>query len=78
MTHQAKEPMNATNLSRSAEPSQLTSVHTATTQNRKAFFSHLTRGSTLPLRVKSPFSMIRSAGKSCNGMERRMAMEYKN
>jgi len=72
-TYQAKHPTNATNLSRSAAPTQLITVHTNTIPNLKRFFSHFTRVSALPLRVNSPFSRILTAGKSWSGTERRMA-----
>ena len=77
-SHQAKLPTSATNLSKSFAPAQLTPAQNITVINLKMFFSHFTRGSSLPLCEKIPFSIIRTAGKSCNGTERRMANEYKN
>lgn len=76
--YQAKLPMNATNLSKSAAPAQLIAAHRNTTAHLNKFLSHFTRVSALPLRLKSPFSMIRTAGKSCRGTERRIANEYRN
>jgi len=77
-TYQAKLPTNATNLSRSFAPAQLSTVQPMTTKNLKIFFCHFTFQSNFPLRVKSPFSMIRTAGKSCSGTESRIASEYRN
>ena len=77
-SHQAKLPTSATNLSKSFAPAQLIPAQNITVINLKMFFSHFTRGSSLPLCEKIPFSMIRTAGKSCNGTERRMANEYRN
>lgn len=77
-TYHAKLPTNATNLSRSFAPAQLSIVQPITTTNLNVFFCHFTFQSIFPLRVKSPFSMIRTAGKSCNGTESRIASEYRN
>ena len=77
-TYHAKLPTNATNLSRSAAPAQLITVQAMTTRNLNVFFCHFTFQSNLPLRVKSPFSMIRTAGKSWSGTESRIASEYRN
>ena len=77
-TYHAKLPTNATNLSRSFAPAQLSIVQPMTTTNLNVFFCHFTFQSIFPLRVKSPFSMIRTAGKSCNGTESRIASEYRN
>ena len=77
-THQAKLPTSATNLSKSAAPTQLTQAQNMTIRQRNIFFSHFTFKSVFPLRVKNPFSIIRTAGKSCNGTDKRMASEYKN
>lgn len=76
--HQAKLPTKDTNLSRSFAPAQLRPEQKITMKNRKMFFCHLTRRSALPLRSKIPFSMIRTAGNSWSGADRRMANEYKN
>lgn len=77
-THQAKLPMNATNLSRSPAPRYEMTVHSITIQNRKKFFSHLTRVLLFPLLAKRPVSMMRTAGKSWSGTERRIAAEYRS
>lgn len=77
-THQAKLPMNATNLSKSLAPVQLMTVQSATIEKRNTFFCHLTRRFSFPLRVNSPFSMILTAGKSCRGVDNNIAMEYRN
>ena len=77
-TYQAKLPMNATNLSKSLAPVQLMTVQSATMEKRNTFFCHLTRRSSFPLRVNSPFSMILTAGKSCRGVDNKIAMEYRN
>lgn len=45
---------------------------------RKTFFCHLTRLLCLPLREKRPVSMMRTAGKSWSGMERRIAIESRS
>ena len=74
-TYQAKLPTNATNLSRSFAPAQLSTVLPMTTMNLNTFFCHLTFQSDFPLRVKSPFSMIRTAGKSWSGTDNRIARE---
>src|SRR5690606_19077399 len=74
-TYHAKLPMSATNLSRSSAPPQEMSAVARTTKHRKIFFCHFTKGFALPLRVKIPFSMIRIAGKSWRGVERRIASE---
>jgi len=77
-TYQAKLPMKATNLSKSLAPAQLMTVQRATIEKRNTFFCHLTRISSFPLRVNSPFSMILTAGKSCRGVDSKIAMEYRN
>jgi len=77
-TYQAKLPMKATNLSRSLAPVQLITVQSATIEKRNTFFCHLTRRFSFPLRVNSPFSMILTAGKSCRGVDNKIAMEYRN
>jgi len=77
-TYQAKQPTKATNLSKSAAPTQLRTVQAITMANLNAFFCHLTRGSALPLRVNRPFSMILTAGKNWRGTESRIASAYKN
>jgi hypothetical protein len=77
-THQAKLPMNATNLSRSAAPVQLMIVQNMTIENLNIFLYHLTRKLDFPLRVNNPFSRMRTAGKSCSGTESRIAREYRN
>ena len=46
-----------------------------TTAPRKTFFCHLTDGLCLPEPANLPFSMIRTAGNSWRGMDKRMAME---
>ena len=74
-SYQAKLPTNATNLSRSFAPAQLSAVQPITTKNLNVFFCHLTFQSSFPLRVKRPFSMIRTAGKSWSGTESRIASE---
>jgi hypothetical protein len=75
-THQAKLPTKATNLSKSFAPAQLIPAHITTMAHLNKFFSHLIRVSAFPLRlVKIPFSMMRTAGKSWRGTERRMARE---
>lgn len=53
-------------------------VQSATIEKRKTFFCHLTRRSSFPLRVNSPFSMILTAGNSCRGVDNKIAMEYRN
>ena len=50
-------------------------AHISNDKVLKKFFSHLTKLLCLPERVKMPFSMIRTAGKSCRGMESIMAIE---
>lgn len=75
VTHQANAPTRETNLSSDFDP-----VHERTEQNRtvparKMFFSHFTFGLCLPLREKRPVSMMRTAGKSCRGIESRIAIE---
>ena len=77
-TYQAKLPMKATNLSKSLAPVQLMIVQSATIEKRNTFFCHLTRRFSFPLRVKSPFSMILTAGNSCRGVDNKIAMEYRN
>ena len=77
-THHAKLPTKDTNLSKSLAPAQLTAVQNTTTEKRNTFFCHLTKVSSFPLRVKSPFSMILTAGKSCRGVDSKMATEYRN
>lgn len=77
-TYQAKLPMNETNLSRSAAPTKLIRVQVMTIENLKRFLYHLTRMLAFPLRVNNPFSVMRTAGKSCNGTDSRIAREYKN
>jgi hypothetical protein len=52
-----------------------TSMQAETTTPRNMFFRHFTRGLPLPLFVKRPFSMILTAGKSCRGVESRIATE---
>ena len=74
-TYHAKLPTNATNLSRSFAPAQLSAVQPMTTKNLNMFFCHFTFQSIFPLRVKSPFSIIRTAGKSWSGTESRIARE---
>ena len=74
-TYHATEPMRLTNLSRSLAPAHAIPLHATTTAMRKRFFSHLTLFECLPDREKTPFSIIRTAGKSCSGVERRMAIE---
>lgn len=54
-----------------------TAAHKSTKKNRNTFFCHLTRVLYFPDRVKMPVSMIRMAGKSCRGIERQMATEYR-
>lgn len=46
----------------------------------KMFFSHLMYGFCLPLRRARPvpFSRMRIAGNNCNGVDKRIAREYKN
>jgi len=70
--YQAKLPTNATNLSRSFAPAQLRAM---TTNDLNMFFCHLTFQSDFPLRVKRPFSMIRT---SWSDTESRIASEYRN
>jgi len=77
-THQAKHPTNATNLSKSFAPNELITEANKTNANLKRFFVHLTCMLPFPLLVNKPFSIIRIAGKSCNGIDRRMASAYKN
>ena len=77
-THQAKHPTNATNLSKSAAPQELIAVVNNKTAHLKMFFVHLTLESTLPLRVKMPFSRMRTAGKSCSGTDSKIASAYRN
>ena len=77
-THQAKQPTRATNLSKSAAPSQLRTLQAITMIDLNPFFCHLTQGSTLPLRVNRPFSRILTAGKNWRGTESKMARAYKN
>jgi hypothetical protein len=77
-THHAKLPTKDTNLSRSLAPAQLMIVQSTTMEKRNTFFCHLTTISSFPLRVKIPFSMILTAGKSCRGVDSKMAMEYRN
>lgn len=74
-TYQAKLPMNATNLSRSAAPNQLIRVQAMTIENLKIFLYHLIRKLAFPLRVNNPFSTMRTAGKSCSGTDSRIARE---
>lgn len=74
-THQAREPTSETNLSKSLAPAQATPEQPTTTAMRNMFFSHLTLVECLPEREKMPFSMILTAGKSCKGVERRIAIE---
>ena len=69
--------MRLTNLSSSLVPAQLRREQKTTVAARNTFFCHLTEGLCLPDREKRPFSMIRTAGKSWRGMERRMATESK-
>lgn len=73
--YHAKLPTKATNLSKSAAPTQLIPVQVITMANLKIFLYHLTRVSAFPLRVKSPFSKIRTAGNSCKGTESNIASE---
>lgn len=75
MTYQANDPTRETNLSSSDEPAHERREQKTTVQPRKMFFCHLTRGLCLPLRENRPVSMIRTAGKSWSGIERRMAIE---
>jgi hypothetical protein len=79
-THQASDPIRLTNLSKSAAPNHAINAHTTTTTVLNAFFSHLTFRLRLPLfcAAKIPFSMIRTAGNSWSGVERRIAMLYRN
>lgn len=76
--YQAKHPTNATNLSRSFAPNELITVVNKTNANLKRFFAHLTCMLPFPLLVNKPFSIIRIAGKSCSGIDKRMASAYKN
>ena len=73
-THQAKLPMKATNLSRSAAPAQLSPEQDITITNRKILFCHLTLVSIFPLLLKSPFSMIRTAGNNWRGTDNKIAI----
>lgn len=75
VTDQANAPTKDTNLSNSDEPAQERREQKRTVPARNTFFCHLTRLLCLPLREKRPVSMMRTAGKSCRGMDRRMAME---
>lgn len=77
-TNQAKHPTNATNLSKSAAPQELTAVVKNSKNHLKMFLVHLTLVSTLPLRVKSPFSRMRTAGKSWSGTDSMIASAYRN
>lgn len=77
-TYQAKHPTNATNLSKSFAPNELITVVNKTNANLKRFFIHLTCMLPFPLLVNRPFSIIRMAGKSCNGIDKRMASAYKS
>jgi hypothetical protein len=74
-TYQAKAPMRETNLSSSADPAQLIREQQTTVPALNRFFCHLTMVLCLPDRGRRPFSMILTAGKSCSGMESRMATE---
>ena len=67
--------MRETNLSNSDELAQESREQKMTVPALKRFFCHLTFGLCLPDRTKRPFSMILTAGKSCRGIERRMAIE---
>lgn len=74
----AKLPMSATNLSKSSAPPHDIKAVTNTVMKRNTFFCHLTLVLFLPLRGKRPVSMIRMAGKSWSGVDRRIAREYRN
>lgn len=74
-TYQANDPMRLTNLSSSLLPAQLIREQKTTVAARKTFFCHFIEELCFPDRENMPFSMIRTAGKSWRGMERRMATE---
>ena len=74
-THHAKDPMRDTNLSSSRLPAHETSAQNTTTPARNTFFCHLTAELCFPDLEKMPFSMMRTAGKSCSGAERRIARQ---
>lgn len=73
--YQAKAPMSETNLSSSELPAHDSKEQKMTVPARKTFFCHFTDGLCLPDLLNRPFSMILTAGKSCRGIDRRMAME---
>lgn len=75
LAYQANAPMSETNLSSSLELAQERREQKMTVPARKRFFCHFTFRLFLPDRTNRPFSMIRTAGKSCSGMERRIAIE---
>lgn len=75
LTDHAKAPMSETNLSSSDELAHESKEQKMTAPARKRFFCHLTRGLCFPEREKRPFSMILTAGKSCSGIDRRIAIE---
>lgn len=68
-------PMMLTNLSRSLDPTQARTMHADTVTARNTFFCHLTCGFDLPDLMNRPFSMIRTAGNSCRGVDSRIASE---
>ena len=74
-TYQAKDPTSETNLSNSLLPRYEMTEQQSTVPALKRFFFHLTAVLCLPDLENRPFSMIRTAGNSCRGIERRMAME---
>jgi len=75
--YHANAPMSETNLSSSLELAHESREQKMTVPARNKFFCHLTLRLFLPDRTNRPFSMIRTAGKSCRGIESRMAIESK-
>ena len=73
-----REPIKETNLSKSLAPKIETIIHTPTITNLNKFLRHLTLLLNFPLLINSPPSIIRTAGNNCNGIESRIAIEYKN
>lgn len=62
-------------MSSSLLPAQESRLQNTTTAPRKTFFCHLTEGLCLPDLENRPFSMIRTAGNSCSGVDSRIATE---